>query len=205
MGWLDELKTWIPKPVGPPPQDASSPFASHSAQRSYGERYPVQGFGVTQTPSGATPATDNNFPLNGELAQINLNGSGAGVITKTPGQVASGASGGSGAGRRSGLEWNVTAITVTVAPAPGNANVINAPTIAWYLSWGVLPNTANLNPADCVATSQLVPTTSGPQVVNCVFPATIIPGDWIIVTVANGDIGAQVTMRVYGTVVPPGV
>lgn len=147
-----------------------------------------------------SPALSPN-PLTGEVHQGTLSGSGGGQINITPGQAGSPGSG-VGAARGGGYSWDVTSITVTIQPAPGNTGVKNSANVSVYMSWGILP--ANPSPADLIATTTLFPTASGPSTGNCLFPQNIRPGDWIMVVIANGDDNSVWTVRVYGNANPPG-
>jgi hypothetical protein len=128
------------------------------------------------------------FPLADETASVTLNGSGNGQVSITPGQPARG--GGVGSGRNSGLSWSVTAVAVSVA-----TNVSEA-SCSVYVSYGIQAATQNEFQGQ---------TATGSTGDTDTVTATLRPGDWITAVWSGGDPGSLATMRVYGTVTPPGV
>lgn len=134
-----------------------------------------------------TPSPVASFPLN-ENVQVALNGSGNGTARISPGQPASPGSG-VGAGRNSGLTWDLSGIAVSVA-----TNVAEAQAQA-YVSYGV----QSAGPADLQGQTQ-----EGSTGDTCTVTATLRPGDWVTVVWTGGDAGKVATMRVFGTVNPPG-
>jgi hypothetical protein len=128
----------------------------------------------------------SQYPLN-ENATVILNGSGNGTARISPGQPGAPGSG-VGAGRNSGLLWNVSGIGVSVA-----TNVKEAQASA-YISYGI----QSAGPDDFQGQTQ-----TGSTGDTCTVNATLRPGDWVSVTWAGGDAGAVATMRVFGTVTPP--
>jgi len=133
-----------------------------------------------------TPAA--SFPLN-ENVQVTLDGSGNGTARISPGQAGSPGSG-VGAGRNSGLTWDLAGIAVSVA-----TNVRESQASA-YVSYGVQSS----GPADFQGQTQ-----QGSTGDTCTVTATLRPGDWATVKWTDGDVGQVATMRVFGTVNPPGV
>jgi hypothetical protein len=133
-----------------------------------------------------TPAA--SFPLN-ENVQVKLDGSGNGTARVSPGQAASPGSG-VGAGRNSGLTWDLAGIAVSVA-----TNTLEAQAQA-YVSYGV----QSAGAADLQGQTQ-----EGSTGDTCTVTATLRPGDWVTVKWTGGDAGQVATMRVFGTVNPPGV
>lgn len=148
-----------------------------------------------------TPQGPVAYQLTNEVFQSPLNGSGNGKIQFTPGMAPNPGSG-VGAARKSGLSWDITSITVGINPAPGNSQVKLACSVVVYLSWGILAT--SLGPNDVVGNTVLLPTNSGPSIANCLVPVNVRPGDWFIVTLANGDPLAIANARAYGQVNPPG-
>lgn len=128
------------------------------------------------------------YPLSEQISVL-LDGSGNGKAIISPGQP--GAPGcGVGAGRNSGLLWQLEGVAVQVA-----TNVAEA-TAECFVSYGIQSNGAG--------DSQGV-TLQGSTGDTCSVTATIRPGDWVTVVWSGGDAGASATMRVFGTVIPPGV
>lgn len=141
------------------------------------------------------PASPSSYPLVGETRSTVLNGSGNGQVTWTPG--APGAPGsGVGYSRMSGYTVDVIAVSVAVAIAPGNSQIINQASAAVYVSYGV----QSAGPQDFQG--QTVTGSSGD---TDTLTATLRPGDWITVKWTGGDSGATATMQVMGTVNPPGI
>ena len=132
--------------------------------------------------------TPDPYPLH-ESAMVTLNGSGNGTARISPGQPGAPGSG-VGASRNSGLLWNVTGVAVSVATTVANANA------SCFISYGVQSAT----PGDLQGV-----TVSGSTGDTCTVNATLRPGDWITVTWTGGDAGKVATMRVFGSLVPPGV
>lgn len=127
------------------------------------------------------------YPLN-ESVTVRLDGSGNGTARITPGQAAAPGSGVS-ASRYSGLVWNVTGVS---ASAVKTANEAQA---SCYISYGVQSATAG----DFQGQTQ-----TGSTGDTCTVNAELRPGDWITVRWLAGDPSAIATMRVFGTVTPPG-
>jgi hypothetical protein len=129
------------------------------------------------------------YQLDGVVATVKLNGSGNGTAKITPG--AAGAPGsGVGAGRQSGLSWDIIGVAVQVA-----TNVLEA-TANCYISYGI----QSAGQADFVGQTQ-----TGSTGDTGSFTAHLLPGDWITVVWTGGDANALATMRILGTVNPPGV
>ena len=124
-----------------------------------------------------------------EPVSVKLDGSGNGTARISPGQAGAPGSG-VGAGRNSGLLWQVPGIAVSVA-----TNVAEAQAKA-YISYGIQSATANDLQGQ---------TPTGSTGDTCTVNATLRPGDWVTVVWAGGDANAIATMRVFGTVTPPGV
>lgn len=118
------------------------------------------------------------YPLN-ENQTVVLDGSGNGVARLSP----------FGA-RYSGLLWNLEGVAVSVTT---NASEAQA---ACYISYGVQSN----GPADLQGVTQ-----QGSTGDTCTVTASLKPGDWVTVQWKGGDSGAVATMRVFGTVTPPGI
>lgn len=124
-----------------------------------------------------------------EPVSVILDGSGNGKAVISPGQAASPGSG-VGAARNSGLVWDVEGVSVKVA-----TNVKEA-TAKCYISYGILSQT------DDGFKGQ---TQTGSTGDTCTVSESLRPGDWITVIWSGGDAGAIATMRVNGTITPPGV
>jgi len=129
----------------------------------------------------------STFDLDENVA-ITLDGSGNGTAMITPGQAGAPGSG-VGAARYSGLTWAVSAVAVSVA-----TNVAEAQA-ACYVSRGIQA----AGPAELQGQTQ-----QGSTGDTCSLTASLVPGDWITVKWTGGDAGAVATMRVTGTVTPPG-
>jgi hypothetical protein len=129
----------------------------------------------------------NSTPLS-ENASVVLDGSGNGTARISPGQAGSPGCG-VGASRYSGLTWDVTGVYVSVATNAAEANA------TCYVSYGI----QSVNPADGQGT-----TITGSTGDTCSLSATLRPGDWVTVKWTGRDAGALATMRVFGTVNPPG-
>lgn len=123
-----------------------------------------------------------------EYATVTLNGSGGGTARISPGQAGAPGSG-VGAGRNSGLLWNVDAVSVNVATAVAQAQA------SLYVSYGIQSN----GPNDFQGQ-----TPTGSTGDTCTLGVTVRPGDWITVIWTGGDPGAIATMKLFGTVTPPG-
>jgi hypothetical protein len=126
------------------------------------------------------------YPVHEEVS-VTLDGSGNGTARITPGQPARG--GGVGAGRNSGLSWDLTAINVRASTFTNDASAVA------YISYGIQSSSQ----ADAVAQ-----TVSGSSGDTATLTAHLIPGDWITVVWTGGDPGAIATMRITGSVNPPG-
>jgi hypothetical protein len=127
------------------------------------------------------------YPLN-ESESVILDGSGNGKARISPGQPGAPGSG-VGAGRNSGLSWSLAGVYVSVSSSISNA------TATCYISYGIQSNAAG----DGQGTTE-----TGSTGDTCTVTATLRPGDWITVIWNGGDPGAIATMRVFGTVTPPG-
>jgi hypothetical protein len=141
------------------------------------------GYGQQGSPAPVQPYTlSENFT-------VTLNGSGNGTARISPGQPGAPGSG-VGAGRNSGLLWNVDGVAVSVATntAESNANA--------FVSYGIM----SAGPPDLQGNTQ-----QGSTGDTCTFSASLRPGDWITVTWTGGDPGQVATARVFGTVTPPGM
>lgn len=128
------------------------------------------------------------YPLNENITVI-LNSAGNGIARISPGQPGAPGSG-VGAARNSGLLWQLEGIAVSVA-----TNVIEAQASA-YVSYGIQSN----GQADLQGQTQ-----QGSTGDTCSVTAVLRPGDWVTVVWTGGDAGANATMRVFGTVTPPGI
>jgi hypothetical protein len=128
------------------------------------------------------------YQLN-EAFTVKLDGSGNGTARISPGQA--GAPGcGVGAGRNSGLSWDVSGVAVSVL-----TNVKEAEA-SCYISYGI----QSAGASDFQGHTQ-----EGSTGDTCTCTATLRPGDWITVTWSGGDAGVVATARVFGTVTPPGI
>jgi hypothetical protein len=146
---------------------------------------------VTTPPAGPSP-----YALEGETRSVVLNGSGNGSVSWTPGAPGSPGSG-VGIPRRSGYTVDVTAVAVSVAPAPGNPAIVLQAQAAVYLSYGIQSATANdFQGQTATGSTGDTDTLTG--------QGPLRPGDWITTVWTGGDPGATATMRVMGTVTPPG-
>ena len=123
-----------------------------------------------------------------EYATVVLNGGGGGVARISPGQAGAPGSG-VGAGRNSGLLWNVDSVSVNVGTSVAQAQA------ALYVSYGIQSNGA----ADFQGQ-----TPTGSTGDTCTLGVTLRPGDWISVVWTGGDPAAIATMKLFGTVTPPG-
>lgn len=131
------------------------------------------------------------YPLDDSVT-IRLDGSGNGVAKWTPGQTASNVAnaGGAAPGRNSGFSASVTGVGVSVA-----ANTKEA-TAACYVSFGIQSAT----PSDFQGQTQ-----TGSTGDTCTInTGNLRPGDWITVTWTGGDASQLATMKIFGTVNPPG-
>lgn len=128
------------------------------------------------------------YDLN-ESVSIKLDGSGNGSARISPGQAGSPGSG-VGASRNSGLLWSLAGVAVSVLT---NTNEAQA---SCYISYGI----QSAGASDFQGT-----TLSGSTGDTCTVTATLRPGDWITVTWQGGDPNATATMRVFGSVTPPGL
>jgi hypothetical protein len=131
--------------------------------------------------------TPSPYQLN-ENVSVTLNGSGNGTARISPGQAGAPGSG-VGAGRNSGLTWSLAGVAVSVA-----TNVAEAGADC-YVSYGI----QSAGAADLQGT-----TIQGSTGDTCAVTSELRPGDWVTVTWTGGDAGAVATMRVFGTVNPPG-
>lgn len=129
-----------------------------------------------------------DFPLN-ESVSIKLNGSGNGTARISPGQPGAPGSG-VGASRYSGLEWNLQGVAVSAGFTAAQAQA------SCFISYGV----QSAGPQDLQGQTQ-----TGSTGDTCTVTATLRPGDWVTVSWTGGDANAVATMRVFGTVTPPGV
>lgn len=137
-----------------------------------------------------TPAIQS-YPLDDSVTVI-LDGSGNGVAKWTPGQTSSGVAnaGGASPGRNSGYSASVTGVGVSVL-----TNVAEAEA-SCYVSFGIQSATA----ADFQGQTQ-----TGSTGDTCtVNTGNLRPGDWVTVKWSGGDAGALATMKLFGTVNPPG-
>jgi hypothetical protein len=137
-----------------------------------------------------TPAIQS-YPLDDSVT-VTLDGSGNGVAKWTPGQTASNVAdaGGASPGRNSGYSANVTGVGVSVL-----TNVAEAQA-SCYVSFGIQSATAN----DFQGQTQ-----TGSTGDTCtVNTGALRPGDWITVKWTGGDANGVATMKLFGTVNPPG-
>jgi hypothetical protein len=145
------------------------------------------------TPQQPT-ASIQPFQLTDETVSVTLNGSGNGQAVITPGAPSPG--GGVGVGRNSGLTWDVIGVAVSVAPLAGHSAPVNQAQCSVYLSYGIQSATPNDFQGQ---------TATGSTGDTDTLTATLKPGDWITAVWSGGDAGAIATLRVLGTVNPPGV
>lgn len=124
-----------------------------------------------------------------ESVTVVLDGSGNGTARISPGQPGAPGSG-VGASRNSGLMWDVSSVSVSVAT---NASEAKA---SCYVSFGIQSTTPN----DFKGVTLLGSTGD-----TCTVNETLRPGDWITVIWAGGDPNQVATMRVAGSITPPGV
>jgi hypothetical protein len=145
---------------------------------------------------GGTPAS--TVEMFADLDQLNpgsspSNGLGSGVAMITPGQASTGqgqAIGGTGAARNSGLTWTPSSVSV------GVSTNVNEASATLYQTFGIQAYGAS---------DQVAQTDKGSSGDTAGMPGqTLRPGDWIIVVWANGDPNSIATMRVQGTIQPPG-
>jgi hypothetical protein len=123
-----------------------------------------------------------------ETVSVKLDGSGNGKASISPGQPSP--AGGVGASRNSGLSWDVVGTAVSVSTNTKEA------TAKTYISYGGLSQTS----VDFVgATDRASTGDSG------TFTAYLRPGDWVTTVWSGGDANAVATMRIIGTVNPPGM
>lgn len=122
-----------------------------------------------------------------ETVSVKLDSSGNGKASITPGQPSP--AGGVGAGRNSGMSWDVvgTAVSVSTNTAEAAAKT--------YISYGQLSQTS----VDFVGQ-----TINGSTGDSGTFTAHLRPGDWVTTVWTGGDPNAIATMRIIGTVNPPG-
>lgn len=118
------------------------------------------------------------YPLN-ENNTVVLDGSGNGITRLSP----------YGA-RYSGLLWNLEGVAVSVATNNSEAQA------SCFISYGIQSNTPN----DLQGVTQ-----QGSTGDTCTVTASLKPGDWVTVQWTGGDPGQVATMRVFGTVTPPGI
>lgn len=136
-----------------------------------------------------TPAfTPDAYPIP-DQAQVKLDGSGNGTAVITPGQAGAPGSG-VGAARNSGLLWNVTGVSVSASSSASDAKA------SVFISYGILSSTQ----ADFLGQ-----TATGSSGDTCSVNVSLKPGDWITVKWTGGTPGAIATMRVTGTITPPGM
>jgi hypothetical protein len=127
------------------------------------------------------------YPIN-DSATVILDSNGNGKATLTPGQVSPG--GGVGVARNSGYSWDVTGTYVNVSTD------VNQATAVTYISYGI----QSTNAEDAVGNTALGSTGD-----TGTFNAHLLPGDWITTIWTGGDPGSIATMKITGTVNPPGV
>jgi hypothetical protein len=133
------------------------------------------------------------YPLADENVSVTLDGSGNGSASWTPGQPARG--GGVGVGRLSGLTVTLTGVAVSVAPVGAAPAPVNQARCSVYLSYGI----QSTSPVAFQGT-----TVTGSTGDTDTLTGTLKPGDWVTAVWAGGDAGAVATMRILGTVNPPG-
>lgn len=124
-----------------------------------------------------------------DFATVTLDGSGNGTARISPGQAAAPGSG-VGAGRNSGLTWQVSGVAVKVATNTKEAQA------SAYVSYGIQSTGQDAFRGQ---------TQTGSTGDTCTLSETLRPGDWITVTWSGGDAGAVATMTVFGSVTPPGL
>lgn len=189
MGLFDDVVNWVKTP-SPEKQAALNNRAAWDRAGSYGERYPAQ-----TSPGGHPPTAPNSpgsYPLTDSVS-VTLDGSGNGVALWTPGLTGTGvrSAGGASPGRNSGLTASVTGVSVSVA-----TNTKEAEATA-YVSFGIQSTGQN----DFQGQTQ-----SGSTGDTCTInTGDLRPGDWITVKWQAGDPGQIATMKILGTINPPGV
>ena len=149
--------------------------------------------GVTSNQRGpmATPASPASsippYPITDSIA-VTLDGNGNGAAKITPGMVSPG--GGVGAARNSGYSWDITGTYVSVS-----TDVLQASAVT-YISYGI----QSTSPSEAVGNTAI-----GSSGDTGTFNAHLLPGDWITTVWTGGDPGSIATMKITGTVNPPGV
>jgi hypothetical protein len=136
--------------------------------------------------AGSSSGKLSAYPLI-ESVSVVLDGSGNGTARITPGQPAHG--GGVGAGRNSGLSWDISGTYVSVSTNTAEASAVT------YISYGI----QSTSPTDGVGQTE-----QGSTGDTGSFTGRLVPGDWITTIWTGGDAGSIATMRVTGTVTPPG-
>jgi hypothetical protein len=134
-----------------------------------------------------TPVTLQPYQITDSVSVV-LNGSGDGTASITPGQPATG--GGVGAARSSGLTWSLSGCYVSVTTNTKEAAAVT------YITYGI----QSFGHQDAVGD-----TITGSTGDTGSFTATLRPGDWITTVWTGGDAGSVATMKILGTVNPPGV
>jgi hypothetical protein len=144
------------------------------------------------TPSGPQPLQPSTtssispYPITDSVS-VTLDVNGNGTATITPGQASPG--GGVGIARNSGYSWDITGTYVSASEDTSQA------TATTYISYGI----QSTNPEDAVGTTAL-----GSSGDTGTFTAHLLPGDWVTTQWAGGTPGAIATMKITGTVNPPG-
>jgi hypothetical protein len=139
----------------------------------------------------ATPVSPTSnippYPITDSIS-VTLDSNGNGTAKITPGMVSPG--GGVGAARNSGYSWDITGTYVSVS-----TDVLQAKAVT-YISYGI----QDVSTADAVGNTAL-----GSSGDTGTFNAHLLPGDWVTTVWTGGDPGSIATMKVTGTVNPPGV
>lgn len=133
-----------------------------------------------------------SYPLD-DSVRVTLDGSGNGNARWTPGLTASGVAnaGGASPGRNSGFNVTVTGVSAKVS-----TNIAEAEA-STYVSYG----TQKFNPVDDFQGQTQTGSTGDTCTINT---GALRPGDWVTTVWSGGDPGAIASMKIFGTVNPPG-
>lgn len=139
----------------------------------------------------SSPAQPATYELVGESVSVTLDGSGNGTVKWTPGQATSGVGySGPTPSRNGGYTVDLTGTAVSVSTNTKEAQALT------YISYGV----------QSAAQSDFVgQTIEGSTGDTGSFTAHLRPGDWVTTKWIGGDVGSVATMKLIGTVNPPGV
>lgn len=138
-----------------------------------------------------TPAIQS-YPLD-DSVRVTLDGSGNGTARWTPGLTSGGqvSTGGASPGRNSGFSTNVTGVSARVS-----TNTLEAQA-STYVSFG----TQSVNTVDDFQGQTQTGSTGDTCTINT---GPLRPGDWVTTVWTGGDPGATASMKIFGTVNPPG-